>query len=80
MLETLSDDTQGQGLDPGDRFSTVLAVCHHAGQSRYFRQPPAVVFTFDFDVKRHVGNVPSGQLSNMPLHQTAESRITDGRW
>ena len=60
MLTALGDDPKRQRLYASDGFGAILAVCHHAGQRRYFGEPAAVVFTFDFDVERHNRNVPSG--------------------
>ena len=58
MLQALGDDTESEGLHARDGLSAVLAVAHHSRESRYFRQPAAVVLLFDFDRKGHAGNVP----------------------
>ena len=60
MFKTLGDYSQGQCLDPRDRFAAILAVSQDAGQSGNFSEPPAIVFTLDLNGERHVGNVPSG--------------------
>src|SRR3989442_1076810 len=59
VLQTLGEDTKRERLDTSDNLSAVLAVAHHSRETRYFRQPTAVVFAFDFDRKGHAGNVPS---------------------
>lgn len=60
MLESLSDDAEGERLDASDRLVSVLPVGHDARQRRHFGQPAAVVFSLDFNRERHNGNVPSG--------------------
>ena len=60
MLKTLGDHAQGQCLNPGDGFVTILTVGQYAGQPRHFGEPPTIVFAFDLNGERHVGNVPSG--------------------
>ena len=60
VLQTLGNDSQGEGLYEGNGFVAVLAIGHHAWQIGYLGEPAAVVFTFDFDREGHLGNVPSG--------------------
>lgn len=70
MLESLSDDAEGERLNASDRLVSVLPVGHDARQRRHFGQPAAVVFSLDFNRERHNGNVPSGLLSNKAMDLT----------
>jgi len=60
MLQTLGNHTEGECLNPSDRFVPVLAIGHHAGQGGDFGEPAAIVLFLNFYRERHVGNVPSG--------------------
>ena len=57
MLEPFSDHTQGERLNPGDRFVTILAITHDARQGRNLGQPSTVLFALELDSERHDGNV-----------------------
>jgi hypothetical protein len=64
MLESFSEDTQGQGLDAGEGFVPTLAIAHDARQALDFGEPPAVSLAFELDREGHAGNVPSSCLAN----------------
>jgi len=54
VFEAFRNHSEGQGLDAGDGFIAVGTVTHHAGQTRHFGNPAAVVLTFNLDRKNHV--------------------------
>ena len=58
MLQTFRNYSEGECLHASDRFVSVLAIRHDAGQGRYFRKPAAILFSLNFNRKRHAGNVP----------------------
>jgi len=60
MLETFGDYAKGECLHTSDGFVPVLAICHDPRQGWHLSQPTPVVFSFDVDRERHVGNVPFG--------------------
>src|SRR6266849_1643488 len=53
VLETLCQDSKGKDLRCGHGVICRVAVRTNAGQLRYFRQPPAVIFAFALDLKVH---------------------------
>jgi len=57
MLEPFSDHTQGQRLNLGDCFVTILPITHDARQCRNLGQPSTVFFALELDSERHDGNV-----------------------
>ncbi len=60
MLETFGNYAEGECLHASDRFVSVLAIRHYTRQGRYFRKPAAILFSLNFNRKRHGGNVPFG--------------------
>ncbi len=46
MLESVRQDSQGEGLDLGDRLFASLSVNHDAGKSGHLRDPSPVFFLF----------------------------------
>ena len=62
MLQALGDDAKGEGLYAGHGLVTVVAVRHDTGESGDLRQPPAVVFPFDFNREGHARNVAFGPV------------------
>ena len=53
MLKAFCDHAKGQSLHARDRFVSIGAVAHHAGQCRHLRQPPTIVFAFELDGEHH---------------------------
>ena len=51
MFEAFCQNPQGQGLGASDRFVARCAVGQHPRELRYFRDPAAVGFPLDFDLK-----------------------------
>ncbi len=74
MLQPFGNHPEREGLHAGNCFVAVSPVGQDAGQGGYFSEPPAVVFALDLDGEGHVGNVPSGWLSNKPLQPTSSAR------
>ena len=61
MLETICDDAQCQRLHMSDGLVAVFAIAHDAVERRYFRNPTAIVFDFEFYRESHPMTVASGQ-------------------
>ncbi len=53
MLKTLSEDSESQDLGPCHGFLGRETVGKNTRQLRYFRQPPAIFFTFTLDIEVH---------------------------
>ena len=53
VFETFGDHSEGERLNPRDRFVAVRAIAHHARQGGYFGEPAAVVFAIELNRKRH---------------------------
>src|SRR6185436_249396 len=53
ILETLSQNSKGKDLRLGHGLIGRGAIRKNAGQLRYFRKPPAVVFALALDLKVH---------------------------
>ncbi len=49
MLQTVGDDAKRQSFGFRKRFLTVSSVGYNARKLRYLRNPPSVLFTFEFD-------------------------------
>ena len=56
MLETFGNYAEGECLHASDRFVSVLAIRHYTRQGRDFRKPAAILFSLNFNRKRHGGN------------------------
>ena len=76
VFETLGNHSEGNGLDTSDRLLACATVAKDAGQVWNFRDPAAVVFTFELDAMnqahtRYCGTAKA--LPNRRLRPTAAS-------
>ena len=71
MFETLGNHSEGKGLDSSNSLVACGTVAKDAGQVRNFRDPAAVVFTFELDAisQAHTGYCSTVKaLPNQRLH------------
>jgi hypothetical protein len=60
MFQMFRTNTEGECLHPSDRFVSILAMSHVSGQGRDLREQAAILFSLNFNRKRHAGNVRFG--------------------
>ena len=73
IFETFSQHSKGEDLRFGHGVICRVAVRKNAGQLRYFRQPPAVIFAFALDLKVH------GNAHFTPLFSRCLTILLNGR-
>ena len=74
VIQAIRHDTQRQGFDLRNSFRLGLSVSHHSRKIRNFREPAAIVFSFNFDLHNDTDIIrESGREcpSETPRHQRA---------
>ena len=75
MFQSLSQYSQGQGLDFGDGLWLAGAVTEHTGEIGDLGHPAAIVLAFELDLEGHQGTLALGWLPNKPLLQPTSGEL-----